>query len=37
MSDFSKIDSYLEKNMDKSIAELSKLVAQPASARRGSA
>ena len=29
MSDFQKIDSYLEKNLDKSIAELSKLVSQP--------
>lgn len=29
MSNFSKIDSYLEKNMDRSIAELSRLVAQP--------
>jgi acetylornithine deacetylase/succinyl-diaminopimelate desuccinylase-like protein len=29
MSDFKKIDSYLEKNIDKSIEELSKLVAQP--------
>lgn len=29
MFDFTKIDSYLEKNMDRSIAELSKLVAQP--------
>lgn len=29
MIDYRKIDSYLEKNLDKSIAELSKLVAQP--------
>ncbi|HEX2698516.1 MAG TPA: M20/M25/M40 family metallo-hydrolase [Anaerolineales bacterium] len=29
MSDYKKVDSYLEKNLDKSIAELSKLVAQP--------
>jgi acetylornithine deacetylase/succinyl-diaminopimelate desuccinylase-like protein len=29
MADYQKIDSYLEKNLDKSIAELSKLVAQP--------
>jgi len=29
MSDYQKLDSYLEKNLDKSIAELSKLVAQP--------
>jgi acetylornithine deacetylase/succinyl-diaminopimelate desuccinylase-like protein len=29
MSDFKKIDAYLEKNIDKSIKELSKLVAQP--------
>jgi acetylornithine deacetylase/succinyl-diaminopimelate desuccinylase-like protein len=29
MSDFKKIDTYLEKNIDKSIQELSKLVAQP--------
>jgi len=29
MSNYEKIDSYLEKNLDKSIAELSKLVAQP--------
>ncbi|HUG33676.1 MAG TPA: M20/M25/M40 family metallo-hydrolase [Anaerolineales bacterium] len=35
MSDFSKIDSYLEKNMDKSIAELSKLVAQPSISAQG--
>ena len=35
MSDYSKIDSYLEKNMDKSIAELSKLVAQPSISAQG--
>ncbi len=29
MSDYRKIDEYLEANLDKSIAELSKLVAQP--------
>src|SRR6266540_860988 len=29
MSDYNQIDSYLEKNLDKSIAELSRLVAQP--------
>ncbi|MGB8983091.1 MAG: M20/M25/M40 family metallo-hydrolase [Anaerolineales bacterium] len=29
MSEYSKIDSYLENNLDKSIAELSRLVAQP--------
>ncbi len=29
MADYKKIDAYLEKNLDKSIAELSKLVAQP--------
>ena len=29
MSDYSKIDSYLERNLDASLAELSKLVAQP--------
>src|SRR5512145_3513078 len=29
MSGYSKIDSYLEKNLDKSLAELSRLVAQP--------
>src|SRR5512147_213923 len=29
MTDYEKIDSYLEKNLDKSLAELSKLVAQP--------
>jgi acetylornithine deacetylase/succinyl-diaminopimelate desuccinylase-like protein len=29
MSNYEKIDSYLEKNLDKSIAELSKLVSQP--------
>ena len=29
MSEFQNIDSYLEKNLDRSIVELSKLVAQP--------
>ena len=29
MSNYEAIDSYLEKNLDKSIAELSRLVAQP--------
>ncbi len=29
MADYKKIDAYLEKNLDESIAELSKLVAQP--------
>ncbi len=29
MVDYKKVDAYLEKNLDKSIAELSKLVAQP--------
>ena len=29
MTDYSKIDSYLEANLDKSLAELSRLVAQP--------
>src|SRR6185436_1254243 len=29
MSEYTKIDSYLEKNLDKSITELSRLVAQP--------
>ncbi len=29
MSDYTKIDSYLEKNLDQSLAELSRLVAQP--------
>ena len=29
MTNYQKIDTYLEKNLDKSIAELSKLVAQP--------
>lgn len=35
MSDFTQIDSYLEKNLDKSIAELSKLVAQPSISAQG--
>ena len=29
MTDYSKLDSYLEQNLDQSLAELSKLVAQP--------
>ena len=29
MTDYTKIDSYLEKNLDQSLAELSRLVAQP--------
>ncbi len=29
MTDYKKVDAYLEKNLDKSIAELSELVAQP--------
>ncbi len=29
MSEYSKLDSYLEKNLDKSLDELSRLVAQP--------
>ena len=35
MSDFNQIDSYLEKNLDKSIAELSRLVAQPSISAQG--
>ena len=35
MSDFDQIDLYLEKNLDKSIAELSKLVAQPSISAQG--
>ena len=35
MSDFQKIDLYLEKNLDQSIAELSKLVAQPSISAQG--
>ena len=35
MSENSKIDSYLEKNLEKSIAELSKLVAQPSISAQG--
>jgi acetylornithine deacetylase/succinyl-diaminopimelate desuccinylase-like protein len=35
MSEFKKIDSYLEKNLDKSIAELCKLVAQPSISAQG--
>src|SRR5215510_15438637 len=35
MADYNKIDSYLERNMDKSIAELSRLVAQPSISAQG--
>ncbi len=35
MSDHTRIDSYLEKNLDKSIAELAKLVAQPSISAQG--
>jgi len=35
MSDFNQIDSYLEKNLDRSIDELSKLVAQPSISAQG--
>ena len=35
MSDFNTIDSYLEKNLYKSIAELSRLVAQPSISAQG--
>ncbi len=35
MSDFNEIDSYLETNLDKSIAELSRLVAQPSISAQG--
>ena len=35
MSEYTKIDSYLEKNLDNSIAELSKLVAQPSISAQG--
>ncbi len=35
MSDHNKIDSYLEENLDKSIAELSRLVAQPSISAQG--
>src|SRR5512147_92165 len=35
MSDHAKLDLYLEKNLDKSIAELSKLVAQPSISAQG--
>jgi acetylornithine deacetylase/succinyl-diaminopimelate desuccinylase-like protein len=35
MSDINQIDSYLEKNLDKSIAELSRLVAQPSISAQG--
>jgi len=35
MSEFQNIDSYLEKNLDRSIVELSKLVAQPSISAQG--
>src|SRR5262245_9762145 len=35
MSNFQQIDSYLERNLDHSIAELSKLVAQPSISAQG--
>ena len=35
MSEFQNIDSYLEKNLDQSIVELSKLVAQPSISAQG--
>jgi acetylornithine deacetylase/succinyl-diaminopimelate desuccinylase-like protein len=35
MSDYNRIDSYLEKNLDRSIEELSKLVAQPSISAQG--
>src|SRR4030095_2596750 len=35
MSEFQRIDSYLEKNLDQSIAELSRLVAQPSISAQG--
>jgi acetylornithine deacetylase/succinyl-diaminopimelate desuccinylase-like protein len=35
MSEFQNIDSYLEKNLDRSILELSKLVAQPSISAQG--
>jgi len=35
MSDINQIDSYLEKNLDQSIAELSRLVAQPSISAQG--
>ncbi len=35
MSEYEKIDSYLEKNLDKSLDELSKLVAQPSISAQG--
>ncbi|HXD08830.1 MAG TPA: M20/M25/M40 family metallo-hydrolase [Anaerolineales bacterium] len=35
MSDYSKLDMYLEKNLDTSIAELSKLTAQPSISAQG--
>ena len=35
MSEYQKLDSYLEKNLDQSLAELSKLVAQPSISAQG--
>ena len=35
MSEYEKIDSYLEKNLDESLGELSKLVAQPSISAQG--
>jgi acetylornithine deacetylase/succinyl-diaminopimelate desuccinylase-like protein len=35
MSEYNQIDAYLEKNLDKSIAELSKLVSQPSISAQG--
>ena len=35
MSEYKKIDTYLEKNLDKSIDELGKLVAQPSISAQG--
>jgi acetylornithine deacetylase/succinyl-diaminopimelate desuccinylase-like protein len=35
MSEFNKIDSYLENNLDKSLAELGRLVAQPSISAQG--
>jgi acetylornithine deacetylase/succinyl-diaminopimelate desuccinylase-like protein len=35
MSEYNKIDSYLEKNLDESLAELSRLVAQPSISAQG--
>ncbi|MCK6539190.1 MAG: M20/M25/M40 family metallo-hydrolase, partial [Anaerolineales bacterium] len=35
MSEYEKIDAYLEKNLDKSLGELAKLVAQPSVSAQG--